>query len=183
MRALLIQYKTVIKFILTFLIVYIVLSLLYKAYLQYAINTKYYPDYVTNLVAKQVGVLLNDIGYETQVLEHSDEPSIKLIVNGKYLARIIEGCNSLSVIILFLAFVVAFAGRLKTTILYVICGAVLIYIVNLVRIVFFAVALYHYPWRSEVLHSVVFPGIIYGIVCLLWVLWVNRFSNLSRGNE
>tara|TARA_R110002049_G_scaffold309051_3_gene516229 strand:+ start:14372 stop:14854 length:483 start_codon:yes stop_codon:yes gene_type:complete len=156
------------------------LSVAYKFYLDFSDGSKFYPDYFTNLVANQSKNLLNDIGYSVQVLPHPDEPSMKLIVNNKYLARVIEGCNGISVIILFISFVIAFSGKLKTTILYILAGSVLIYVVNLSRIVILSVGLYHYPWRENILHTVVFPGIIYGMVFLLWMFWVNRFSNLKK---
>jgi len=111
---------------------------------------------------------------------HSTEPSVKLIVNGQYLARVVEGCNSVSVIILFVAFIVAFSGKWKTTFFYILSGSVLIYSVNLLRVVLLSMWLYHYPEYKEVLHAVVFPVIIYGMVFLLWVFWVNRFSKTNR---
>jgi exosortase family protein XrtF len=95
-------------------------------------------------------------------------------------ARAVEGCNSLSVIILFISFMVAFAGRLKPTALYILAGSVLIYSVNLMRIVILSIGLYHYPWRREILHTVIFPLIIYGLVFLLWMFWVNRFSKFKK---
>ena len=180
MKELVIKYKLVIKFILLFLAVYISLSVCYKLYLDYSKDSKYYPDYITNLVARQSEELINSVGYNAQVLPHPDEPSMKLVINGKYLARIIEGCNSVSVIILFISFIVAFAGTLKTTFLYVLSGSVLIYAVNLIRIAVLSIGLYHYPWRRDILHTVIFPGIIYGMVFLLWVVWVNRFSKAYK---
>ena len=164
------------------MLVYVVLSMLYKLYLQYSDGSKFYPDYFTNLVALQSDTLLNSLGYQAHVLPHPDEPSMKVIFNGIYLGRIIEGCNSISVIILFMSFIVAFAGKLKTTFFYLLSGSVLIYTVNLLRIVILTVGLYHYPEYSDVLHSVIFPGIIYGMVFLLWIFWVNRFSKLNKNN-
>ncbi len=176
MKTLFIKYKSVIKFVLTFLVVYIAFSLLYKLYLDVSTGLKYYPDYFTHLVSKQTEYLLYTFGYEAQVLPHPNEPSMKLMVKGKDLARVIEGCNSISVIILFVSFIIAFSGKLKTTVLYIFSGCILIYVVNLFRIVILSIALYHYPSQEKVLHSVVFPAIIYGMVFLLWIFWVNRFS-------
>lgn len=134
---------------------------------------------MTNLVAKQTENILFVLGYNTEVLPHSDEPSMKLFLDRKFTARIIEGCNSISVIILFLSFIVAFSGKLKTTFFYILSGSVLIYVMNLIRIVLLSLGLYHYPEYSEVLHKVIFPGVIYGMVFLLWIFWVNRFSKLT----
>ncbi|MEN3324909.1 exosortase family protein XrtF [Mariniflexile soesokkakense] len=180
MKALFVKYKLVIKFMLTFLLVYIALSVIYKFYIQFSDGSKFYPDYMTHLVAKQSEALLNSFGYNTQVLPHPNEPSMKLIINNIYLARVIEGCNSISVIILFVSFIIAFASKFKTTFFYLLSGSVLIYSVNLLRIVLLTIGLYHYPNQKDVFHTVVFPAIIYGLVFLLWVFWVNRFSKLKR---
>lgn len=180
MKALLKQYKHVNRFIIIFLLVYVVLTLVYNLYLNLSDGTLYYPDYITNLVAKQTNTLLNDIGYNASILPHPKEASIQLIVNGKYLGRVVEGCNGVSVIILFLAFIVAFAGKFKTTLLYCFVGSAIIYTFNLIRIVILSVGLYHYPWRKEVLHSVIFPLLIYGTVFFLWMFWVNQFSKKSK---
>ncbi|WGD33636.1 exosortase family protein XrtF [Olleya sp. YS] len=183
MKDLIVTYKPVIKFILTFLLVYGVLSLAYNFYLDASKDGTYHPDYITNLVANQSKDLLENVGYNTKVLPHPDEPSMKLIVRGKYLARVIEGCNGTSIIILFISFIIAFSGRFKTTFFYILSGSVLIYVVNLLRIVILSIGLFHYPWRKEELHTVIFPGIIYGMVFLLWMFWVNRFSKLNQKNE
>lgn len=159
------------------------MSFVYKFYLDFSDGSKYYPDYITNTVAMQTEDLLNVFGYESQALVNPDEPSMKLIVRDKYVARVIEGCNSVSVIILFVSFIIAFAGRKRTTFLYALAGSVLIYAVNLLRIVILSIGLFHYPWRKEILHTVIFPLMIYGMVFLLWMFWVNRFSNLNKENE
>jgi len=154
----------------------------YKFYLDYSKGSKYYPDYLTHLVAEQSKAILNTFGYQTEIANHPNEASIKLIIRGKYVARAVEGCNSLSVIILFVSFMIAFAGRLKPTVFYILAGSVLIYSVNLIRIVILSIGLYHYPWRREILHTVIFPLIIYGLVFLLWMFWVNNFSKFKKQN-
>lgn len=180
MKDLIVKYRLVIKFILTFLLVYGFLSLAYNFYLDASKGSLYYPDYITNLVANQSKNLLENFGYSTQVIPHPNEPSMKLILEGKYLARVIEGCNGMSIIILFVSFIVAFSGKIKTTVLYLLSGSVILYVVNLLRIVILSIGLYHYPWRKEELHTVIFPAIIYGMVFLLWMFWVNRFSNINK---
>ena len=180
MQALLAKYKSVIKFILTFVLVYAVLSMAYKLYLDYSDGTKFYPDYITNLTAKQSESLLDALGYDASIEAHPNEPSMKLIINNKYVARVIEGCNSVSVIILFVSFIIAFAGRLKPTIIYLLAGSVLIYAINLLRIVILSIGLFHHPWRRNILHSIIFPLIIYGMVFLLWMVWVNRYASLKK---
>lgn len=183
MKELIVKYRSVIKFILTFLLVYAVLTFSYKLYLDASDGSKYYPDYLTNLVAKQSQSVLQSMGYDATIAKHPDEPSMKLIINKKFVARVVEGCNSVSIIILFISFIIAFAGKFKTTFFYILAGSVLIYAVNLFRIAILSFGLYHYPWRKEILHTVIFPLIIYGMVFLLWMFWVNRFTKTNKINE
>jgi len=182
LKSLLAKYKLVIRFILTFLLVYSILTVGYKLYLNKSDGSIYYPDYATHLVASQTEKLLDSFGYDSQVLPHENEPSMKVIINGKFVARVIEGCNALTIIILFLSFVIAFADNLKTTFLYCLAGSIIIYVFNLLRIVILSAGLYHYPWRREILHTVIFPLVIYGTVFLLWMVWVNRFAKKKKAN-
>ena len=182
MKSLLIKYKSVIRFIVTFLAVYGVLTIGYNVYLNSSDGSRFYPDYLTHLVAEHTNALLNSVGYQTDIVAHPSEPSMKIIINGKYVARVIEGCNGISIIIMFLSFIVAFAGKFKTTFFYGLAGSIIIYAFNLIRIVILSIGLYHYPWRREILHTVIFPMLIYGTVFLLWMVWVNRFSKNVKSN-
>lgn len=172
MKALLFKYRSVLRFIALFLGTYIILSLLYGLYLKLSEKGAYPPDVVTHLVAKQSSDLLNSIGYDAEVVPGDSKPMMKLVVEGKFLAQIIQGCNSLSIIILFASFIVAFAEKFRKTLLFILAGGVLIYAVNILRIAVLSVALYEYPEHKEILHGVVFPGLIYGMVFMLWMLWI-----------
>lgn len=180
MKELFVKYRSVVRFVLLFLGSYLVFTGLYALYLHLSKSWSYPPDFITNLVARQSSSLIGSIGYEAAVVPHETQPTMKLYVEGQYLARVVEGCNSVSIIILFIAFVIAFAQRFKKTAMFLFAGAVLIYAINVIRIAILAVALYKYPDYENLLHGVVFPGIIYGMVFLLWMLWVRM---LSKKNE
>jgi exosortase family protein XrtF len=81
--------------------------------------------------------------------------------------------------ILFVSFIVAFAQKFKKTLLYMLGGLALIYATNIIRIVLLSIALYQYPESSDFLHDIVFPGIIYGMVFLLWLFWVRAISKAT----
>ncbi|WZL87875.1 exosortase family protein XrtF [Salinimicrobium sp. 3283s] len=172
MRQLLQRYAPVIRFIFTFLGVYLLLALLYNLYLQNFYYPDYYPDFLTHLVALQSEAVVSAMGYHAQVAPGYPETNMHLFVNGKFVARIIEGCNAASIIILFVSFMFAFSGKLKTTFFFTLGGAVIIYVTNILRIALMAVGIYEYPWHARFLHSVAFPLVIYGVVFLLWVLWI-----------
>lgn len=152
------------------------LSLLYGAYLSSFDADAFEVDDFTHLVARQSRDLIQFFGHDSGIEPHPTQASYKLLVQGAYVARVVEGCNALSVMILFASFVVAFRGKWWHTLLYVLGGVLLLHLANVVRIAILAVALYHYPQREHLLHGVIFPAVIYGMVFLLWVVWVNKFS-------
>ncbi len=149
-----------------------ILSGLYSFYLNVSSGGKYYPDYITNLVARQSSSLISEFGYTAEVIPHETETSMKLYINSQFLARIVEGCNAVSIIILFISFIISFAEKFKKTVLFLFAGAALIYGVNILRIAILTIALYNYPEHLELLHGIIFPAAIYGMVFLLWMFWV-----------
>lgn len=176
MKELFKKYKTVVRFVVLFLSTYLLLSVCYAVYLKFSVSNNYFPDFATNIVAKQSSAVLEAFGYSSILQPDSLEQGMLLTIDNEYTVSIVEGCNSISVIILFAAFVIAFAENFKKTFLFLFAGAVLIYIVNLLRIAILVVALYKVPQYENMLHSVVFPGIIYSMVFVLWMLWVRMLK-------
>ena len=174
--------KTVVIFLVKFFGSYIILFLLYSFYLGKTQNTVelFTCAPITKTVANQTKFILTYVGYDVDVVQHDSESSMKLIVEGQFVARIVEGCNSVSVIILFIAFITAFANGFRRTLLFIIFGSLLIYIINIFRIAVISIAIYKYPQYEMFLHDIVFPGLIYGVTVLLWVIWVQKFSNLKK---
>lgn len=176
MKSYFIQYKPFLEFLLKFFLSYIILTLVYQFYLNRFDEKALEVDSITEMVARQTKQTVQLFGYQSKNLPHETQNSIKLFVENKFVARVVEGCNAFSVIILFIAFVIAFKGTFKKTLLFILIGSVLIYVLNVIRIAVIAIALFHYPEHEHILHGVVFPLLIYGIVFLLWVVWVNKYS-------
>ena len=124
--------------------------------------------------------LLQFFNYDVSIQKSIQDPWLKIIINEKYVARITEGCNAVSVMILFVSFVAAFSGKFKKTLMFILFGLISIYILNVLRIALLTVLLYHYPNQTHLLHGVLFPLIIYGFVFILWVIWINRFSKYAK---
>jgi len=174
--------KAVIRFLVLFIGCYLVMAGMYKLYLIYGSSAEYYPDYVTHLVSIQTEAVINTLGYSAQIAPHPNDPSMKLYVEGNYLARIVEGCNAISVLVLFVSFVIAFHTKLKPTLIYIIAGSAIIYVMNIVRIALLAIGIYEYPESEELLHGTIFPAVIYGSVFLLWIIWVKMAAGYKKEN-
>jgi exosortase family protein XrtF len=176
------KYKNITLFLVKFFGTYFLLFGLYAYYLntnQEKVNG-FQCAPLTTKVADQTVSLLKFFNYNVKSKQHNAEMSVKLLVGDSYVARVIEGCNSISIIILFAAFIVAFSGPKRATIIYVVVGSLIIYVINVLRIAFLTMMLYKYPNQQEVLHNLVFPAIIYGTTFLLWVLWVQKFSHQKK---
>lgn len=176
-------YRPFFIFLIKFFSVYAGLTFLYQGYLnQFEHAIAFEVDGFTQIVAHQVQWVLLFLNYDCQLQLHEHQASIKLILNEVFVSRIVEGCNALSVIILFVAFVVAFSGKWLQTIGFLLLGSILIHIMNVLRIAVLSIALYYHPGQESLLHGVIFPLIIYGFVFGLWVIWVNKFSKYAQKN-
>lgn len=174
------QHSHFFTFLLKFVLFYVVFIFVYKLYLsQYNLQNNEV-DGITKAVAYQTKQLILCFGSDIEIVKNENEPSIKMIYHGKYVARIIEGCNAISVMVLFAAFVFAFSAEWKKTGLYILFGVALLYILNVIRIALLSYSLYYYPEYEEFLHGTVFPLFIYGVVFVLWVLWVTKFSGHAK---
>lgn len=170
------QYKPFLLFLGKFILSYMILTIIYQNYLNKFDAKNAEVDSFTQIVADQSLTVLSWFDSKSYSMPHLKEPSVKIIYKGQYISRIIEGCNAISVIILFISFVIAFTGKFKKTILFIILGSILIHLLNIVRIALLCVGLYHFPKLEHLLHGVIFPLVIYGVVFLLWVIWVNNYS-------
>lgn len=136
-------------------------------------------DSITRMVGKNTAQVLQLFNDGSAIEENAAHPYMKLFYSQKYVARIVEGCNAISVIILFISFVVAFSGKLKTTLLFIFGGSLLIYVLNVLRIAALSALIFYFPKQEPFLHGVLFPLYIYGVVFILWLIWVRKFSRYA----
>lgn len=165
------DFKEILFILLRFLGIWLVLFVLYQAYLnQYAGNV----DFFTKEISNQSVFLLNKTGFETTTKDFPSHETVQLYINGKIATRMVEGCNAISVMIMFLAFIFAFYKGRKTF-WFAISGVAILYVLNLFRIYILNVIVVDYESLTKAAHDYFFPSIIYGGVVLLWLIWINRF--------
>lgn len=180
LKEIFIQYKPFFTFLIKFALFYFVFAFAYSFFLDQFDTTKFELDAITKIVSNHTEYMMQFLNADYYTIQHESEASTKVIYNGKYIARIIEGCNAISVIILFAAFVFAFASNWVKTFLYIIVGSILIYVLNIIRIGLLVWAIYYYPEYKELLHGTIFPLFIYGVVFILWIIWVTKFSKYAK---
>lgn len=87
--------------------------------------------------------------------------------------KIVNGCNGLSTIGLFVGFVVAFPGTAWRRALFVPLGAVVIYLSNVARVSLLATLQVHWNDAFTWIHDLGAPAFFYLIVFGLWVGWTH----------
>ncbi|WP_035694061.1 exosortase family protein XrtF [Flavobacterium soli] len=175
-------YRPFLMFLGKFLLSYLILIVLYQWYLSQFDQQAFEVDGMTHLVAEQVKSVLSFFDYSISLRPYSKDASILVAVDGRSVVRIIEGCNAISVMILFAAFIVSFSRTFAKTLGFIVLGVILIHILNVLRIVLLIIGILKLPQYEHLLHGVVFPLIIYGFVFLLWVIWVNKFQSDAKKN-
>jgi len=173
-------YRPFLIFIASFFLTYIILTFSYQKYLNtFDVNQT---DSITKIVGMNTEQVLLFFDANASVQESNSDPYLKLVYKQKYVARIIEGCNAVSVIILFVSFIIAFSGKFIPTVLFVFGGSLIIYVLNVLRIAALSALIFHFPNQESLLHEVVFPLSIYGVVFILWLYWVRKFSKYASKN-
>ena len=168
-------FRPTIMFLLKFGLTYGILSALYGWYLHpFEAVSPPAPDGVTIEVRRHTVWILDVLGYEAAMRPHTDEASVLVSVDGIDAVRIFQGCNGMSMFILFAAFIIAFTGTWRRTLWFIPAGLVFIHGSNLARLVALSLISLHYPQHMYFFHKYGFTIIIYVSVFLLWVLWVGK---------
>lgn len=167
------DFLPVLKILLRFVVIYIVFVLLYQLYLNNYENDVVDP--FTRWVAKQVVFVQDLFGFPTNLVDNLKLHSVLFQTDGKFTTRMVEGCNVISVAILFSAFISAFYKGAKTF-LFVFSGWVILHFLNVFRIALLNIIYIKYPQYEKIGHDYLFPAIIYGGVVALWLIWIKFFA-------
>lgn len=87
-----------------------------------------------------------------------------------------DNCNGITLFALFTWFIVAYKGKLKYKIPFIVLGIMSIELLNVLRIVGLAILDTISRAWTEFNHTYTFTILIYGYIFVLWMIWVNRMS-------
>ncbi|WP_255577515.1 exosortase family protein XrtF [Elizabethkingia sp. JS20170427COW] len=165
------EYLPILKILGRFLFAYLVLLLGYQLYLNY-FHSSHVVDPYTAWLAQNCSLVQNKMGYNTLLVPDETRDGIFFYVNKIWASIMVEGCNAVSVIILFIAFIFAFhKGFIKTS-LFILLGVLLLNVLNISRIAFLNIVAVDAPKYFKPIHDYLFPSIIYGGIVVLWLIWI-----------
>ncbi len=87
--------------------------------------------------------------------------------------EIVDGCNGIAAIGLFLGFIIAYPGAWMPRIAFSILGIAIIYLVNVARIVSLAFIQVYWPQGFDFTHDYSTTVIFYIVIFILWMVWAN----------
>jgi exosortase family protein XrtF len=167
------EFKPTILFLSKFIGFYLVANLLYGFYV-----TAYHPapDPATHWVSHQTSVVLSACGWPTTIRDNSNKPTTSILYEEGSILSVYEGCNGINVMIIFVAFVIAFGSLLRSMLWFIPLGLLIIHVMNLARISLLFFVAEYMPRFMYFTHKYLFTAIIYVVVFILWVWWVKKFA-------
>jgi exosortase family protein XrtF len=171
------QYKPALIFIIKYLVLYFFLNTIYAFYINaYSPAT----DPLTISITRQVAALLRWAGEPVAVVLKENYAQVPIQRDGNNIVEVYEGCNSVNVMIVYFSFLIAFSGPWKALMKFSFLGFGVIYLMNLVRVSVLYLVSLHYPDKLYFFHKFFFTGIIYGVVFILWFIWMNSIKQWSK---
>ena len=161
------QDKFIASFVLKGFGLYIAWFLLYDNWL---LKDGFVDHFLIQHLVSATSLILDFIGYET--FQYADAVGI----DGTHGVLIGAPCNGIELFALFFGFIVIFPGKIIDKLIYIPIGLLVIHLLNIIRLVSLALVVLYSPDSLDFNHKYTFTIIIYGIIFLMWMLWVKKFS-------
>jgi exosortase family protein XrtF len=176
------DFKYSFLFLGKFLAVYFCGNLLYGLYIDSFGNT---PDTITYWVTDQTSQVQNVFGVRSSLSVNDGKPSISMRENDDGVINVFEGCNGVNVMIVFMAFIVAFGGSIRRMMWFLPLGLITIHVFNLLRIILLYAAAQQNTQYFYYIHKYFFTAALYVVVVVLWIVWVTRLNNkgIKQGEQ
>lgn len=87
--------------------------------------------------------------------------------------EIVNGCNGLSAIGLFIGFIIAYPGNNTKRIFFLFTGIGVIYLVNVIRVVVLAITQIYWADFFHFTHDYSTTAIFYIVIFIMWIIWAN----------
>ena len=120
----------------------------------------------------------NPVGHveEYRIVNRNENLNYEIYINDVQSLYIGNGCNGLMVTVLYICFIIAYPGRWKPKLLFIIMGTLLLYVLNVIRIIMLTFDFLFDRDLFEFNHKYTYTFILYSVVFLCWMSWVNKYS-------
>ena len=122
-----------------------------------------------NIISNSVGIV-QWLGYEVFTYNRV------IGIYGNAGIEVVDGCNGIAAMGLFLGFILAYPGSWKKRISFSVLGIGVIYFVNIIRISVLTLTQAEWPTFFDFTHDYSTTTIFYITIFLMWMIWVNYNS-------
>lgn len=163
----------VYKFILKAISVFVIWYLVYELWL---LPNGVLDEWVSLNIIRVSGGLLSSMGFEVYTVN-------RIIGIGENTGiEIVNGCNGISAMGLFLGFIIAYPGEWKERFSFCIIGVSVIYVANIFRIISLSITQAYEPQYFNFMHEYSTSTMFYLIIFILWMIWVRINPISEMGN-
>lgn len=174
------EFKPAFTFLAKFLAIYILGNVVYGIFVESSGNR---PDEITSIVTRQASAILSWFGEPVSVINNMEKPTVLLQQSGNTILSVYEGCNGVNVMVVFIAFILAFGGKKKMIALFIITGLVIIHAMNLIRILLLYYVALSYQHYFYFVHKYIFTAVLYLVVFALWTIWIMYFNERTTHSK
>ncbi len=161
------QIKFLILFFVKAILLYFIWFFLYENWLM---KVGFVDNIIIDSLIYFTDLLLQFFGYSTFVYEHA------IGIQGSHGVYIGIPCNGLDLMALFAGFILLFSGSWKTKFWFIPLGLLIIYVLNLVRVLVLTIMAKTAPEYLDFNHKYTFTILLYMFVFFGWLLWVNKYA-------
>jgi exosortase family protein XrtF len=134
------------------------------------------PDPATQLAARQSAIILRVLGYTAAARTHATSPAERILLDKHSILSVYEGCNGINIWIIFAGFMLALSKPGLRMAWFVLAGSVIIYVLNLGRILALFFVSLNYPEALYFVHKYLFTALLYGAVFAMWYFWIAYYG-------
>ena len=109
----------------------------------------------------------------------TSEPNTMWFSNGSHVF-IDEGCSGLKQFYQIAVLFILFPGPWKHKLWFIPAGFVVMFFVNVLRIVVLSLVALHWPQHWDFIHEWVLRPFFYLVIFAMWVIWVEKFRRRKR---
>ncbi|MEQ8524787.1 archaeosortase/exosortase family protein [Gracilimonas sp.] len=154
----------IFKFIAKALFIFVIWYMLYELWLLPDGSLDYWLS--LNIIGVSAGII-DFFGYDVFTVN-------RIIGIGEYPGiEIVDGCNGIAAMGLFLGFILAYPGDWKNKASFCFVGIGIIYIVNILRVITLTITQANWPEFFDFTHDYSTTAIFYIVIFILWMVWVN----------
>jgi len=135
---------------------------------------------LTSFISSVVYDILASGNPNIETVIHPRKASIFFLYKSDPVFQIVEGCNAISVCIIFVSFIIAFSKFNVKSIRFSLIGIIAILVMNIFRIITLGALYINNFAFVNIIHDTLFPASIYGFTVLLWLIWIQIESNATK---